>query len=409
MNGIKAMAAMVVLLWGFIATATIDGDWKGRIDAGAQKLGVVFHVKGAKCSLDVPVQGAFGVPGKIAHAKNGTVEFTFKAIGGCFTGKMEGGRLVGVWRQGAGEYPLTLVAGAMKMARPQEPKPPFPYRMENVVFKNADASLDGTLTLPENCDRETPVLLMASGSGPHNRDGEMFNHRPFAVIADFLARQGVATLRYDDRGVGKSSGKTKNISIEDIMLDAESGLECLRSRFRNIGVLGHSEGGTVAFMLAQRGKVDFIVSLAGSVLKMEDVLDEQLRMRLKSAGKDEREIAKSLPALKKAFVKDDGIRRYLDYDPIDAVKATHCPVFALNGEKDTQVLCEKHLSVLRDNLVPKEKVKIKSYPGLNHLFQHCKTGEFSEYATIEETISPEVLSDIVSFVKSVCKKKFKSL
>jgi pimeloyl-ACP methyl ester carboxylesterase len=250
---------------------------------------------------------------------------------------------------------------------------------------------------------------MASGSGPHNRDGEMFNHRPFAVIADFLARQGVATLRYDDRGVGKSSGKTKNISIEDIMLDAESGLECLRSRFRNIGVLGHSEGGTVAFMLAQRGKVDFIVSLAGSVLKMEDVLDEQLRMRLKSAGTDEREIAKSLPALKKAFVKDDGIRRYLDYDPIDAVKATHCPVFALNGEKDTQVLCEKHLSVLRDNLVPKEKMKIKSYPGLNHLFQHCKTGEFSEYATIEETISPEVLSDIVSFVKSVCKKKFKSL
>ena len=147
MNGIKAMAAMVVLLWGFIATATIDGDWKGRIDAGAQRLGVVFHVKGAKCSLDVPVQGAFGVSGKIAHAKNGTVEFTFKAIGGCFTGKMEGGRLVGVWRQGAGEYPLTLVAGAMKMARPQEPKPPFPYLMENVVFKNADA-LDKSLKLP---------------------------------------------------------------------------------------------------------------------------------------------------------------------------------------------------------------------------------------------------------------------
>ena len=400
MNGIKLIVMMGILLWGLIAAAAISGDWEGQIDAGAQKLGVVFHVKGTKCSLDVPVQGAFGVHGKIVRAKNRSVEIAFKAIGGCFIGKLKGGKLVGVWRQGAGEYPLTLVTGMVNMVRPQEPKSPFPYRMENVVFKNADATLDGTLTLPENCDRDTPVLLMVSGSGPHNRDGEMFNHRPFAVIADFLARKGVATLRYDDRGVGKSLGKTKNISIEDIMLDAESGVECLRSRFRNVGVLGHSEGGTVAFMLAQRGRVDFIVSLAGPVLKLEDVLDEQLRMRLKSAGKNEREIAKALPELKKAFVKDDGIRRYLDYDPIDAVKATHCPVFALNGEKDTHVPCEKHLSVLRDNLVPKEKMRIKSYPGLNHLFQHCKTGEFTEYAAIEETISPEVLSDIVSFVQA---------
>ena len=404
MNGIKLIVTMFILLWGLIATATIDGDWEGQIDAGAQKLGVVFHVKGTKCSLDVSVQGAFGVPGKIVRAKNKSVEITFKAIGGRFTGKLKGGKLLGVWRQGAGEYPLTLVERIVKTIRPQEPKSPFPYRMENVVFKNADATLDGTLTLPENCDKDTPVLLMVSGSGPHNRDGEMFNHRPFAVIADFLARKGVATLRYDDRGVGKSSGKTKNISIEDIMLDAGSGVECLRSRFRNVGVLGHSEGGTVAFMLAQRAKVDFVVSLAGPVLKLEDVLDEQLRRRLKNAGKNEQEIAKALPKLKKSFVKDDGIRRYLDYDPIAAVKATHCPVFALNGEKDTQVPYEKHLSVLRDNLEPKEQMKIKSYPELNHLFQHCKTGEFTEYAAIEETISSEVLSDIVSFVKTVCMK-----
>lgn len=291
------------------------------------------------------------------------------------------------------------------MKRPQDPKPPFPYQMEQVAFKNADATLNGTLALPKNCNGDTPVLLMVTGSGPQNRDEEVFNHRPFAVIADCLARQGIATLRYDDRGVGDSKGKTKNISIEDIMMDAESGVDLLRKRFAHVGVLGHSEGGTVAFMLAQRGKADFVVSLAASALKLGDVLDGQLRAQLKGAGKSDREIAKELPELKQAFIRgDDGIRRYLDYDPLPAIKATHCPVLALNGEKDTQVLCEKHLPVLRENLKPKEKMTIKSYPGLNHLFQHCKTGAGTEYAQIEETISSEVLSDIVSFVKRVGKE-----
>jgi fermentation-respiration switch protein FrsA (DUF1100 family) len=186
------------------------------------------------------------------------------------------------------------------------------------------------------------------------------------------------------------------------MLDAESGVECLRKRFAHVGVLGHSEGGTVSFMLAQKGKVDFVVSLAGSGLKVGDVLDEQLRKRLKSEGKSEKTIARELLGPKQSFIRDDGIRRYLDYDPLDAVKATRCPVLALNGEMDTQVSCEKHLSVLRENLVPKERMTVKSYPGLNHLFQHCKTGEFTEYANIEETISSDVLSDIASFVESVC-------
>ena len=282
--------------------------------------------------------------------------------------------------------------------------PPFPYRTENVVFENADALLSGTLTEPDNKTADTPVLLMITGSGPQNRDEEMFNHRPFAVIADFLARHGIATLRYDDRGVGESKGKTKGISIEDIMLDAESGIDFLRKRFARVGVLGHSEGGMVAFMLAQKGKVDFIVSLAGSALRLGDVLDDQLRMRLKSAGKTEQEIAKELTRAKRAFQKDDGVRRYLAYDPIAAIRATHCPVLALNGEKDTQVVYDKHLPILRENLVPKEIMTIKSYPNLNHLFQHCESGEYIEYARIDETISPEVLLDITSFIKRFAQK-----
>ena len=381
---------------------SIVGDWTGRLNAGFQSLDVAFHVEEAKCTLDVPGQGAFGVVGTVLSASPDAVEMTFKTIGGKFKGKLKKGNLVGVWCQGLGIVPLSLTAGKLEMPRPQEPKPPFPYRTENVVFANADASLSGTLTLPNVCNEKTPALLMVTGSGPQNRDEEMFYHRPCAVMADFLARRGIVTLRYDDRGVGESKGNTKNISIEDIMLDAESGVECLRKRFAHVGVLGHSEGGTVSFMLAQKGKVDFVVSLAGPALKFGDVLDEQLRKRLKSEGKSENAIANELPALKQSFIKDDGIRRYFDYDPLDAVKATHCPVLALNGEKDAQVTCERHLSVLRENLVPKERMTVKSYPGLNHLFQHCKTGEFTEYAKIEETISPEVLSDIASFVKSVC-------
>lgn len=381
---------------------SIVGDWTGRLNAGFQSLDVAFHVEEAKCTLDVPDQGAFGVVGTVLSASPDAVEMTFKTIGGKFKGKLKKGNLVGVWCQGLGIVPLSLTAGKLEMPRPQEPKPPFPYRTENVVFANADASLSGTLTLPNVCNEKTPALLMVTGSGPQNRDEEMFYHRPFAVMADFLARRGIVTLRYDDRGVGESKGNTKNISIEDIMLDAESGVECLRKRFAHVGVLGHSEGGTVSFMLAQKGKVDFVVSLAGPALKFGDVLDEQLRKRLKSEGKSENAIANELAALKQSFIKDDGIRRYFDYDPLDAVKATHCPVLALNGEKDAQVTCERHLSVLRENLVPKERMTVKSYPGLNHLFQHCKTGEFTEYAKIEETISPEVLSDIASFVKSVC-------
>lgn len=389
---------------GPFAPASPAGDWSGSLKAGFQTLKVVFHVRETGCTLDSPDQGAYGIPGVMRSAETGSTEMTFKPIGGSFKGKLKDGKLVGVWRQGGGEFPLTLVAGKVEMKRPQDPKPPFSYETEQVTFKNADASLSGTLTLPEDCNGETPVLLMVTGSGPQNRDEEVFNHRPFAVIADYLARRGVATLRYDDRGVGESKGKTKNISIEDIMMDAESGADLLRKRFAHIGVLGHSEGGTVAFMLAQRGKADFIVSLAASALKFGDALDGQLRAQLKSAGKSDREIEKELPGLKRAFIHDDdGIRRYLDYDPLPAIKATHCPVLALNGEKDTQVLCERHLTVLRENLMPKEKMTLKSYPGLNHLFQRCKTGAGTEYAQIEETISPEVLSDIVSFVKRVSK------
>lgn len=389
---------------GPVAFRPIKGDWHGQLNVGPEPIELVFHIDEKRCSLDVPVQGAFGIVGTVQSTNDESIEIMFQSIGGSFRGKLKSGQLQGSWHQGLCTIPLTLAEGKPTIRRPQNPMPPFPYRTENVVFENADALLCGTLTEPDDKTADTPVLLMITGSGPQNRDEEMFNHRPFAVIADFLARHGIATLRYDDRGVGESKGKTKGISIEDIMIDAESGIDFLHKRFARVGALGHSEGGTVAFMLAQKGKVDFIVSLAGSALRLGDVLDDQLRMRLKSAGKTEQEIVKELTRAKRAFLKDEGVSRYLAYNPIAAIRATHCPVLALNGEKDTQVVYDKHLPILRENLVPKEIMTIKSYPNLNHLFQHCESGEYIEYARIDETISPEVLLDIASFIKRFAQK-----
>lgn len=396
---VKAAIAMTAV-WGlsFASLAGTDaaliGIWSGKLAAGFQVLDVVFHIDGDYCSLDVPAQGAAGVKGVLKSAKAEAVELEFKAIGGRFEGRLQDGKLAGKWSQGMGTLPLTLSV----LRRSQDPKPPFPYHTEEVAFANADAKLRGTLTIPENGDRKTPVLILLTGSGLQNRDSEIFGHRPFAVIADFLARRGIATLRYDDRGIGGSTGKLKDISIEDIAQDAASGVEFLRGRFDTVGVLGHSEGGTVAFMLAAQSKVDFVISMAGSALKLGDVLDMQLREQLSAAGMSGKVLENELAAAKEKLIYDDGIRRYMEYDPVVAIKATHCPVLAVNGEKDVQVRADRHLPVLRANLAPKDRMTIKSYPKLNHLFQHCKTGAPTEYGQIDETMALEVLEDIAGFV-----------
>ena len=360
----------------------VYGTWSGTLDAMGQKYRIVFHIEKDICKLDSPNQGAFGVAGQVVAAEEDNTELSFKGIGGRYSGKIENDCMRGTWRQGGMSFPLNLKRGVKKFSRPQDPLPPFPYYTEDVAFTNAEARLSGTITLPKGFTRKTPAVVMVTGSGLQNRDEELFGHRPFAVIADHLSRHGIASLRYDDRGCGKSRGKIKDISIENIALDAESAVACLRSRFDHVGILGHSEGGTIGFMLGQRGKVDFIVSLAGSSLKLKEVLDWQLRRKLKISGRSEGEIEKELPLLMKNIVKDEGIRRYMDYDPLAAVRDTRCPVFVLNGEKDMQVEYKKHLDFFRKNIPDLTKAKIKSYPELNHMFQPCLTGEANEYAQI---------------------------
>ena len=278
---------------------------------------------------------------------------------------------------------------------------------EEVMFPNATdfATLAGTLTWPVGYDQKQKpiVLLLVSGSGQQNRDEEIFDHKPFLVIADYLARQGIATLRYDDRDTGKSvGGEVKNATSEDFMRDAAAGLDFLRSRqaFSQVGILGHSEGGLIAFMLGAQKKVDFIVSLAGPGVKGDTLLAAQGNRILSLSGQSA-DMTVEKYRQEEAVHQLPWLQWFIDYDPSTDIRQTCCPVFALNGDRDCQVISSLNLEAIRRLLPTTKKNLVKEYPELNHLFQHCTTGLPTEYGQIEETISPEVLHDISKWIKSL--------
>ena len=281
---------------------------------------------------------------------------------------------------------------------------PFPYKTEEVTFTNATdkATLVGTLSYPTDYKKgKTPVVLMVTGSGQENRDEEVFGHKPFLVIADYLARHGVASLRYDDRGFGKSTGgDVKHATTADFARDAASGIEFLRTLkcFGKVGVLGHSEGGSIAFMLGAKGKVDFVISMAGIGVRGDTALTAQANRLLELSGQPMR--LSTLQYHVNAYMKKSPwLNFFMDYDPSGDISKTLCSVMAINGERDVQVISSLNLIGIKGHLTENPKNFVKEYPALNHLFQHCTTGNVSEYRMIEETISPEVLEDIARFIK----------
>ena len=252
------------------------GAWTGKLNVYGTELTLVFHLDSVNCTLDSPDQGIKGVPAKLEHTATG-IKVTIASINASYEGVNMGESIMGTFKQHGQSFPLTLKPGTVKRNRPQTPVGPYPYQTQEVSFSNGSAVLKGTLVLPENHTQNTPVLLMVTGSGLQNRDEEIFEHKPFAVIADALARQGIATLRYDDRGFGGSTGDLVNVTTEDLKNDALAGVELLRKQFKRVGILGHSEGGTIRLMLAAEGKVDFVVSLAGGVVSFEKTLLDQNR------------------------------------------------------------------------------------------------------------------------------------
>lgn len=394
-------------------TTALLGSWSGKLNAGPVSLTLVLHLKQADgyvlASFDSPDQGAKDIPAYKEYLSDDSLAVKVEQIGMTYSARLKDGKLVGTFSQSGFTTPLVLTKGVPEVKRPQTPEPPYPYETEEVAFKNEKdgATLAGTLTWPVGYDpkaKQKPiVVLLVSGSGQQNRNEELFEHKPFLVIADYLARQGIATLRYDDRATGASTGgDVKNATTEDFARDAAAGMEYLRNRkaFSKVGLLGHSEGGLVAFMLAARKKTDFIVTLAGSGVKGDTLLAAQGNRILAFSGMPATMTVEKYRQ-QKAVQEIPWLKWFVDYDPSADIAATQCPVFALNGTFDCQVLSSLNLPAIQ-RLLPKSKYNlIKEYPGLNHLFQHCTTGLVAEYGQIEETISPEVLSDIAQWIQAL--------
>lgn len=448
-----------IVFFVFLCSLRVDaqdifGTWSGELNVGRYSLSVVFNISedengNKSCTLDSPDQGVKGVKTTVVLISKDSIKLDIPHIGADYKGCMKGGRIIGKFTQSGYVLDLVLERGGISRKRPQNPQPPFEYSTEEVYFANTEdgVMLCGTLTYPlgyENMEKySVPVVLMVTGSGQQNRDEEIFDHKPFLVIADYLAKHGIASLRYDDRGAGKSEGKATEVTTYSNMKDAIAGLEYLKKRdeFGKIGVLGHSEGGCIAFMLGARKKTDFIVSLAGNAVRGDVICVEQSKIALRQSGMPENlcdaycEVLKEICRYKTENKKNENSREVLDriiaglrvelpaaarddllkvldtrnpwldyfmqYDPGEDISRTQCPVMAVNGSLDRQVTVATNLGAIRKLLPVNKKNLIKEYPGLNHLFQHCRTGFLDEYGKIEETFSPDVLKDIAAWIISL--------
>ena len=365
-----------------------------------------------------------------------------------YSGTPKDGVIEGEFTQRGMTFPLNLVKAEkkeQKKARPQDPLPPFNYHIEEVSFVNEKEgnTLVGTLTIPQG-EGPFPAMVLVSGSGQQDRDEELMNHRPFWVIADYCALHGIAVLRYDDRGIGGSKGEVENATTMDFSYDAEAAFDYLRNRKEinasQVGILGHSEGGVINFMVAaRRPEVAFLVSLAGPSVNGIEVLKEQQKAIFRASGMTEEAVQfnsntnaqmfdiieasnsrEEADSLLRNLLKGWGYNEelteqtvgqmaspwmyyFLKYDPTDAIVKTTCPALLLNGSKDLQVLASQNLPAYEKIIAEhgKTNLTLRELPDLNHLFQHCETGSPTEYVEIEETISPEVLEAIVEFVKGI--------
>ncbi len=431
--------------------AQVEGYWKGQIDLGAQKIEMGFDIKvtekGFATTLDVPTQGAFDVPVDKTEFHQGKLDLRMDAMNATYSGELKGLAIEGSFTQHGVSFPLHLERAVKeaKQARPQDPKPPFNYKAEEVTFANPKEgnTLAGTLTIPEG-EGPFPAVVLVSGSGQQNRDEELMNHRPFWVVADYLSRRGIAVLRYDDRGMGGSTGEVVEATSLDFSYDAEAAFDFLRNRKEinasQVGILGHSEGGIINFMVAaRRPEVAFLVSLAGPSVNGIEVLKEQQKAVLRASGMTEEAVQfnsntnaqlfdiieasssrEEADSLLRQLLKGWGYNEelteqtvgqmaspwmyyFLKYDPTEAIVKTNCPALLLNGSKDVQVIASQNLPAYQKLIDEngKTNLTLQELPGLNHLFQHCETGSPNEYFEIEETISPEVLEMIVGFVKSL--------
>lgn len=443
----------------------ISGIWSGKLELpNSIKLTIVFNISKDSTAnyistLDSPDQGAYGISTESTSLIGDSLIITIPIIKGKYTSKvfLDEKKIAGKWTQGGLSLDLTVdkFEKIEKPNRPQEPKEPFPYFSEDVKFVNQidDITLAGTLTFPEK-GNNFPAVILISGSGGQNRNEELLGHKPFLVISDYLTRNGIAVLRFDDRGIGESEGNHTAATTEDFVKDVLAGVEYLMTRKEidkaKIGLIGHSEGGLIASVAAVKSSdVAFIVMMAGPGIPGDSILILQGELIQRAEGVPEEEIQKSVIiqreifSLVKQIYNDDELKakieekfrneyatmsedeknklgdpkNYLDtqlktltspwfeffirYNPEPVLEKVKCPVLAINGQNDLQVPAKQNLSAIESALIKggNKNFEIKMLPELNHLFQTSETGAVSDYGQIEETISPLALESMLIWIK----------
>ncbi|MFT3902410.1 MAG: alpha/beta hydrolase [Niabella sp.] len=448
--------ALSTILFTIVHAQSITGDWTGNLEMQGMKLPLVLHFTQRGDSLvstmDSPAQGAKGIPVDNTIFTNNQLSFELKNLRISYKGLMVGDSISGTFTQGGFDIPLVLKRkdgeDTAIYNRPQTPKPPFNYTIEDVSFINPTEgnTLAGTLTTPSN-KKQFPVVVMITGSGAQDRDETLFGHKPFWVIADHLTQNGIGVLRLDDRGVGGSSKGKGGATSADFATDIDAAVNfLLKKGFKNIGLIGHSEGGMIAPMVADRNKnVKFIISMAGPGIPIEELMLLQVEAVNKAVGSSEAttkgniDLSKSVYSFIKAYkgadLKADLKTHVLDclkknpgmvpHDKIEEIaenataqpgsewfayfikaepqlniQKLKIPVLALNGNKDIQVLSKQNLAGWKASLekAGNKNFKIVEMDGLNHLFQEAKTGAPAEYGQIEQTISPQVLDLMTKWI-----------
>ncbi len=402
-----------------------EGLFLGEIAGGMGKLRLAFEItKSADGKFSSQIisidQGYAKLPAAATSFVEKTLKLTLGNINAGYEGTLsdDGQTITGTFTQGIA-IPLVLkrTAELPKPPRPQETKEPYPYRSEDLTFAGGatGVTLAGTLTRPKEGTLFAAVVLV-SGSGPQDRNEELALHKPFLLWADTITRAGIAVLRYDDRGTAKSTGTFRGSTSKDFALDATSAVAYLRTRkdidATRIFVMGHSEGGMIAPMVAgEDPKIAGIVLLAGTSVTGERILARQLPDMARAAGLNEEQAAAnaklSLDRITKQKASDPWMAFFWDYDPAPALRKVTCPVLALNGELDMQVNAKENLETmeLAFRQSGNKQTTIKALPKLNHLFQTAKTGSGQEYGNIEETISPVALEVVTKWLKSILARK----
>ncbi|WP_294307093.1 alpha/beta fold hydrolase [uncultured Chryseobacterium sp.] len=447
---IKTVFILAALLFtSFFQAQNIEGSWKGELEFQGIKLPLILNIKknGSVYSstMDSPKQGAKDIPVDKTDFISNELSFEQKMLGATYKGKLTNGKIEGIFSQNGMQLPLTFTpntGNGSAVNRPQTPKPPFTYHTEDITFQNPvdKNTLAGTIAQPENFDKNKPILILITGSGTQNRDEELFEHKPFAVIADDFAKKGIATLRLDDRGIGGSSKGSENDTTYNFATDINTAVDYLVSKgYKNIGLLGHSEGGMIAPMVAtMNSKVTFLVLMAGPGTPIDQLLIQQNERAGKLAGQSDLQIIQNEKInseiyrfiknysgnnydkdlkdfLTKNFAGQLGenaiqniqkqtsspwFRYFIKFNPDQYLSKIKIPVLAVNGSLDFQVPPKENLEAIGQSLkkAGNPSFKTEELPGLNHLFQEAKTGAFTEYAEIEQTISPSALNTMTRWI-----------